>query len=229
MSQTNQAQDNVVFVPNARISFPWIVDPQTKTNDKGEMQSSYNCDLILAPNDPAFAKFMQVYQTLAAEKWKENAAAAMQRIQMDRKTRCYGSGEEKVSAKTFQVHPGYAGNVYISARSTRQPQIFDASGKQVDPTNTMQLRAEASKIYGGCYASVVIKPWLQQNTQGIGVRCDFIAVQFKGDGEAFGAGAVDVSSMFGATAPAAAPAVPAFAMPAAPTFAAPGVPNFLGQ
>ena len=183
---------------------------------------------------------------MAQDKWKENAQAAMQRIQADRMTRCYGAGEEKTSQKTFQVHPGYSGNVYITTRSPRQPQIIRPDGTIVDPTNTMELRAVASKIYGGCYANVVIKPWLQQNTSRIGVRCDLIAVQFAADGESLGAGAADVNGMFGAVAggvpampsfmPAAAPAMPAAPFPsaqgmpsfgAAPVAAVPGMPSFM--
>jgi hypothetical protein len=230
-----QPQQNLIYV-TARLSFPNIVDPQTKVNDKGETQTSYNCDLIFPQNDPGFAKFMQTYAAMAQDKWKENAQAAMQRIQSDRKTRCYGDGSEKASQKTFQIHPGYAGNVFISARSSRQPQIIDIDGKPVDPTNTMQLRAVASKLYGGCYVNAVIKPWLQQNTAGIGVRCDLVAIQFNRDGEAFGAGAADVTGFFGAVQ-GAAPAAPAFMqpqMPAAPFpgAAAPqpplGMPSFLG-
>jgi hypothetical protein len=218
-TQQPDANKNLIYV-TARVSFPNIVDPQTKVNEKGEQQTSYNCDLIFPQNDPGFVKFMQLYATMAAETWKENAQAAMQRIQGDRKTRCYGSGDEKVSSKTFQVHAGYAGNVFISARSPRQPQIIDVDGKPVDPVNTMQLRAVASKIYGGCYANVVIKPWLQKHKDaGIGVRCDLIAIQFARDGEALGAGAADVTGMFGAVQ-GAVPAAPAFApappMPAAP-------------
>jgi lipoprotein-anchoring transpeptidase ErfK/SrfK len=222
-----QQQQNLIFV-TARASFPWIADPQVTTDAKtGEKKTSYNTDLILAPNDPAFAKFMQAYAQLAGEKWKENAQAAMQRIQSDRKTRCYGAGEEKVNTKTFQVHPGYAGNVFISARSPRQPQIIKPDGAPCDPTNTLETRAYASKIYGGCYINAVIKPWLQQNDSGIGIRCDLIAVQFKADGESFGAGAADVTGFFGAVAPAAgfAPVAAAPAMPAAPF---PGMPSFLG-
>ena len=241
MSQQAQPQSNLIYV-TGRVSFPWIVDPQVKTNDKGEVQTSYNADLIFAPNDPGFQKFMQTYAAMAQEKWKENAQAAMQRIQADRKTRCYGAGEEKASQKTFQVHPGYAGNVYITTRSPRQPQIIRPDGIPVDPSNTMELRAVASKIYGGCYANAVIKPWLQQNNSGIGIRCDLIAIQFAGDGEAFGAGAADVTGMFGSVAgapaatgfaPVAAPAMPAApfpaaqAAPAAPQFGAPGVPSFM--
>ena len=62
--------------------------------------------------------------------------------------------------------------------------------------------------------NVAIKPWLQDNTHGRGVRCDLVAVQFAGDDAAFGEGSVDASGMFGAVqgqpagaaAPTAAPA-----------------------
>lgn len=192
MTTQNQS---FIFV-SARASFPWIADPQVKTDDNGKVNKSYNIDLIFPVGDEGFNKFMVEYQRLAAEKWKENAGNAMQRIQMDRKTRCYGQGDEKVNTKTFAVHPGYAGNVFISARSPRQPQIIGADGRPVDPNNTLAIRTEASKIYGGCYVNAVIKPWLQQNNAGIGVRCDLIAIQFRADGEAFGAGATDVSGMF---------------------------------
>lgn len=240
MTATNQTPQNLIYV-TARASFPNIVDPQIKTNDKGEQQVSYNCDLIFPPNDPGFTKFMQTYAAMAQEKWKENAQAAMQRIQSDRKTRCYGDGSEKVSSKTFQVHPGYAGNVFISARSPRQPQIIDAQGRPVDPTNTMQIRAEGSRIQGGVWVNAVIKPWLQQNNAGIGVRCDLIAIQFAREDELFGAGATDVTPFFGAVQ-GAAPAAPAFGavaapqmpaapfgatQPAAPSFGAPGTPSFM--
>lgn len=245
--------DGLVYL-TGRVSFPNIVDPQTKVNDKGETVTSYNCDLIMPPNDPGFQKFMQTYAKMAQEQWKENAQAAMQMIQGNRKLRCYGSGEEKVSAKTFQVHAGYAGNVFISARSSRQPQIIDSDGKPIDPSNTMQLRAVAARIEGGTIANIVTKIWLQKNVHGVGVRCDLVAIQFaKDDGTRFGAGAPDITGLFGAVQGAVQGAVPtAFApapqpMPAAPfpgaaqpqmtvgggypPAAAPaplGMPNFLG-
>jgi hypothetical protein len=79
-------------------------------------------------------------------------------------------------------------------------------------------------MYGGCRVNAAIKPWLQVNKHGNGIRCDLIALQFAGDDTAFGEGAVDASNMFGAVmngagfgaAPAAAPAMP-------------GLPSFLGM
>lgn len=225
----------------ARVSFPNIVDPQSKVNEKGETTVSYNCDLIFPSHDPKFQEFLQVYARMAQEKWGDNANAAMQRIQADRRTRCYGQGEEKVNSKTFQVLDGYVGNVYIAARNSRQPQVMDAMGKPVDPSNTMAFRAIASKIYGGCYVNAVITPWLQQNDNGIGIRCELTAIQFNRDGEAFGAAPVDVTPFFGAVQGAQS-AVPSVAqqgspaqMPAAPfsgasqSAPAPGIPSFMQQ
>ncbi len=217
----NQAA--MIFVSNARLSFPWIVDPQVKKNDAGLENRSYNCDLIMSEQDPAYQKFMQTYAAMATEKWKQNAPAAMQMIHADRKTRCYGSGAERVNKKTFQPYDGYVGNVYISARSARQPQIIRADGTPVDPSNTMELRSVASKLYGGCYVNAVIKPWLQENSNGLGVRCDLIAIQFAKDGDAFGAGAADVTGFFQPVAQAA----PAFAPQFPGAAPAPAFPAFL--
>src|SRR5574343_606218 len=228
MTTQNTQQQQMIYLSNARWSFPWIVDPQVKKNDKGVDVAAYNCDLILPPNDPAFQKFMQMYAALAQEKWKEHAQAAMQSIQGDRKNRCFGAGEERTNKKTFQPYDGYVGHVYLSARSTRQPQIIRPDGTPVDPANTMEIRGVASKLYAGCYVNAVVKPWLQQNSNGIGCRCDLIAIQFAKDGDPFGSGAPDASAMFGASAtPAAAPVLGAApVMPAAPFpgAAVPGIP-----
>lgn len=227
MSQVQNPNQSLVFV-TARVSFPWLVEPQKTTNQDGSTSLSYNCDLIFPPTDAGYAKFMQEYARLAGEKWKENAQAAMQQIHLDRKKRCYAQGEEKTNSKTFQTLDGYAGMVCITTKTPRQPQIIDSQGKQIDVKNDLAIRAEASKIYGGCYVNAVIKPWLQENKHGIGVRCDLIAIQFREDGPAFGSAPVDTSGMFAAVAaPAAAPG---FAPQAAPAPAMPGAPfpSFMG-
>jgi hypothetical protein len=94
-------------------------------------------------------------------------------------------------------------------------------------------------MYGGCRVNAAIKPWLQDNKHGRGIRCDLIAVQFAADDTPFGEGATDASNLFGAVAgapagfgavapagmPAGFGAVAPAGMPAAP-FA--GLPSFLG-
>ena len=222
----------IIFLSNVRLSFPHLVEPQRQINElTGKERISYNCEFIMPENHPGFAQFMARYGALALEKWKEHAQVVMGLIQNDRKTRCYGRGEEKVNKRTFQPYDGYAGHVFITAGRESQPQMIQADGSPVDAANSMAYQQLARKMYGGCRVNAAVKPWLQDNKHGRGIRCDLIAVQFAGDDTAFGEGNVDASGMFGAVAAGAMPgfaAAPAPAMPAAPFPGAPaGLPPFM--
>lgn len=217
---------DVIFLSGVRLSFPHLAEPQRQINElTGKERISYNCEFIMAQDHAGFGQFMAKYGAMALEKWKEHANTVMQMIQGDRKTRCYGRGEEKVNKKTFQPYDGYAGNVFITAGRDSQPQVIQADGQAIDPTNSMAYQQLARKMYGGCRVNAAVKPWLQDNKHGRGIRCDLIAVQFAADDKPFGEGAVDASNLFGAVAGAPAGMFsPTAAMPAAP-FA--GLPSFL--
>lgn len=217
----------IIFLSNVRLSFPHLAEPQKQVNEAtGKERISYNCEFIMPQDHAGFGQFMQQYGALALEKWKEHANTVMQMIQNDRKTRCYGRGEEKVNKKTFQPYDGYAGHVFITAGRDSQPQMIQADGQPIDSSNTMAYQQLARKMYGGCRVNAAVKPWLQDNKHGRGIRCDLIAVQFFQDDTPFGEGNVDASGLFGAVAgaPAAMPGfapAPAAAMPAAPFPGAP--------
>jgi hypothetical protein len=205
---------DVIMLSNVRLSFPHLVEPHASPLNPNAVKK-YSADFIMPQDHPGFAQFMAQYAALAQAKWGTNAQSVMQMIQADRKLRCYGSGNEKVDKKTFQPYSGYANNVYISANKDQAPQMIQADGKPTDLGNTMAYQALARKMYGGCYVNAAIKPWVQENSFGRGIRCDLVAIQFFQDGEAFGEGAADASTLFGAVAGAApaAPAFPAFLMP----------------
>jgi hypothetical protein len=217
---------DVIFLSGVRLSFPHLAEPQRQINElTGKERISYNCEFIMPQDHAGFGQFMAKYGAMSLEKWKEHANTVMQMIQGDRKTRCYGRGEEKVNKKTFQPYDGYAGNVFITAGRDSQPQVIQADGQAIDPTNSMAYQQLARKMYGGCRVNAAVKPWLQDNKHGRGIRCDLIAVQFAADDKPFGEGAVDASNLFGAVAGAPAGMFsPTVAMPAAP-FA--GLPSFL--
>jgi hypothetical protein len=210
---------DVIYLSNVRLSFPHLAEPQRQVNEQtGKERISYNCEFLMPVDHAGFKQFMEQYSAMAVAKWAEHAQTVMQMIQNDRKTRCYGQGAEKVNKKTFKPYDGYAGNVFITAGRDTAPQMIQGDGRPVDPGNTMAYQAIARKMYGGCRVNAAVKPWLQDNKHGRAIRCDLIAVQFAGDDTAFGEGAVDASSMFGAVQSAAA----------APTVGAvPGLPPFL--
>jgi hypothetical protein len=204
----------IIYLSNVRLSFPHLVEAHSATENGVK---KYSADFIMSPDHPGFAQFMAHYTKLATDKWAEHAQNVMGLINGDRKLRCYGGGNEKIDKKTFQPYSGYAGMVYIGANRDVMPQMVQDDGKPVDPANMMANQVIARKLYGGCFVNAAIKPWIQDNKHGRGIRCELVAIQFYADGEAFGEGAVDVSSMFGAVATQpAAPAAPGFAMPSAP-------------
>jgi biotin carboxyl carrier protein len=231
--------NEIIFIQNARISFPNLIEPQVREKEDGSKIITYNCDLILPPDHAGYKAFMLRFQSIANEMWKDRAQGAMQQIHADRKSRCYGLGEERKNSKTFEVYSGYAGNVYISAsrsfdpvKNTGRPQIIKENGQAVDAGDLVQYAHYTRQIYAGCYVNAAIKPWAQKNVHGNGIRCELVAIQFAKDGEPFGEAEVDVSGMFGAVAggqPASGvtfnPIDPSLTSPAP---AMPGLPSFLG-
>ena len=214
---------DVIYLSNVRLSFPHLIEPQRKVSpETGKERVSYSADFIMPPDHAGFKAFMSKVAEMAQNKWKEHAGNVMNLINADRKLRCYGDGNQKVNSKTFQAYDGYANHVYITAGRDTPPQIIQADGSPVDPANTMAYQALTRAMYGGCRVNVAVKPWLQENKHGRGIRADLIAVQFAGDDKPFGEGAVDVSGIFGAVQNQ--PAAPAFAPVAAPAM---GLPPFM--
>lgn len=192
---------DIIYLSNVRLSFPHLADPQRQINElTGKETLSYNCDFIMEPDSDNFSKFMKKYGELAVIKWQENASVIMNMIQSDRKLRCYGKGDEKINKKTLQPHPSHAGKVFIAASRKVMPQIIQSDGTPVDEGNTLQCQQILRKMYGGCRVNAAIKPWLQDNKHGRGVRCDLVAIQFSKDDTPFGEGAIDASGMFNVVA-----------------------------
>lgn len=204
----------IIMLSNVRLSFPHLSEPQKDQTNDGKYRVSYNAEFILSKDHPGFKQFMTRIGEMAADKWKEHANNVLGLINKDRKLRCYGDGSEKVNKKTFEPYHGYTGNLYITAGCTtimenpegvaKRPQIIQADGSAVDPMNTMAYNQLTRQMYGGCRVNAAVKPWLQENKHGRGVRCDLVAVQFFKDDEPFGAGSEDVSEFFGAVATAPA-------------------------
>lgn len=208
----------IIFAQNVVLSFPHVVEAVKGKMAAPNAVAKFSSDFILPPDHPALKAFMERYAELAQQKWAEHANTVMGMIQADRKLRCFGSGAEKVDKKTFKPYSGYEGNFFISASRENAPQMIRADGSAVEASNVMEYQALARKMYGGCYVNVALRPWVQDNSFGRGIRCDFVAIQFSKDGTPFGEPVADASNMFGAVAAPAPAAAPAFAMPGLPSF-----------
>lgn len=199
----------IVYLSNVTLSFPHI---ENAADFNGNGIFKFSADFIMNEKDKSFSDFMKVYQSLALEKWKDKAKAVMASLLEERKKRCFGKGTEKKNSETLEVLDGYSdeGAVYIHANNTKRPQIVGADGKSIDPSNSLALAEEYTKLYGGAKVNAAVKPWLQDNDFGKGIRCNLIAVQFLKDGTPFGEPTEDVSTFFKANAESGMPALPDF-------------------
>ena len=93
---------DIIYLSNVRLSFPHLAEPQRQVNEQtGKERISYNCEFILTPDHAGLKQFMAHFASMAQDKWKEHANAVMNLINGDRRSRCFGRGEEKVNKKTI--------------------------------------------------------------------------------------------------------------------------------
>lgn len=88
----------------------------------------------------------------------------------------------------FPDKPECEGMWVISARESKRPDVYNMDREEL--TNPNEINEE---IYGGCWVSVVIRPWTQENKYGKRVNANLISVLKRKDDEAFGEGRVDTS------------------------------------
>jgi len=210
------------------------------------MNVTYNCDILLPNDHPDLKKFMEQCYQVALATWKENANTVLEMINARSNTRCFGKGDDKRNAKTFQIYDGYDGMTYITASR----KLADGAPQMINPDGTALQKIDAQgnpnpeyprlygemsrRLYGGCRVNIALKPWPQKaaphNKNTNGIRCDLMAIQFAGDDKPFGEKKeLDVSGGFSAVQgiePIAAS--PSAQMPAAPFQQAPSLPSFFG-
>lgn len=194
----------VIYLSNKRMSFAHLAEPHAPGNAQNA-KKRYSADFIMPENDPDWNKVMQQVQAVATEKWKDQAQAVLQMIYQDRRSRCFGDGQEKVNKQTMQPYPEYVGMKYISGLRDFPPQLIRTDGSPVDPQNTMEYQQLARQLYSGCYVNAALQIWAQENEHGRGIRCELLGVQFANDGEPLGAESPDVSGMFNPVAGAPTP------------------------
>jgi len=190
-------ENNTLWIKDARLGFPQIA--AAKSSVPGS-DPKYQATFILTPDAVEWTEMAQIIQAMATEKWGENVANVMSVIKGDKRLRCYGAGDEKISTKTSLPYDGFAGMNYISASNADQPKLYSADAQELPPTaNINQL------FTGGNYVSGIISFWLQDNQFGRGIRANLDGVQYLRDGEHFGNTGPDTAGVFQAVEGAPAP------------------------
>lgn len=171
--------DDTIRLDNVRLSYPHVATPQKNTSDDGVDTYSYNvtCLLPKATHGEARKICADLMTKLMADK-KFTIPAAKKFIKN-------GDAVDDDGARI--MGPECEGMYVVSAREKNRPML---RGKKLDPATgkPMRLTPEDAEqlFYGGCYANVLIRPWLQDNKFGKRINAGLSAVQFLRDGEPFG-------------------------------------------
>lgn len=167
-------KDVLVRLKNVRLSFPHLFEPYAyEEGDEKRFSASF---LIQKDDENENIDLME--QAIEAMK-KMNG---VKKLSADRI--CFRDGEDKEDTD------GYGDEImYVSCGSKRKVPVVDRDLSVLDE--------EDGKPYGGCYVNASVRLWFQDHKKGgKRINAQMRAVQFIGDGEAFGDGGADVEEEF---------------------------------
>jgi hypothetical protein len=184
--------DGSIRLDKVRLSYPWVGKPQKSVNERtGEETQSYGASALLpkATHRAAMEACVELIKSLEKQMTAKGKGKGGKPFKYPTAKKFIKNGDAKDEdgESLFPNNPEYAGHWIVNARSPNQPQI---RGKVRDAETGKPMRlssAQAQKmIYGGCFATVLIRPWPQDNQYGIRANAELLAVQWQGKGEAFG-------------------------------------------
>ena len=192
-----KVEDHVIMLQNVRAAFLQVFEP---SQVNGEGKPAFSGTFLMPPGHPEIVNIQNAITAVANLKWKEKAAEILAILIASDKV-CLHNGDTKAN------YDGFAGNMFVSARSPSRPLI-------IAQDRSILVEADG-KPYSGCYVNAQIALWAQDNGFGKRVNAQLRGVQFLRDGDAFGGGAVAQADEFdvveGADADGAAPVADAAA------------------
>lgn len=159
-----------IQLKNVRLSFPSIFKRASFNGDEGKFEATFLLN-----------KETQADQIAMLEK-AIDAAIAEAKVKVPSDKRCLKDGDD------FE-YDGYAGHMAFKASTNRRPTIIDRD-------KTPLAEDDANAPYAGCYVNAIVDIWVQNNSYGKRANGNLFGIQFLKDGEAFGAGDVDVTDDF---------------------------------
>lgn len=158
-----------IQLKNVRLSFPSIFKRSDFNGEQGKFEATFLLN-----------KETQADQIAKLEQAIE-AAIKEAKVKVPSDKICLKDGDD------FE-YDGYAGHMAFKASSNKRPTIIDR-----DKTPLVE---DDGKPYAGCYVNAIVDVWIQNNSYGKRANGNLFGIQFVKDGEAFGAGDVDVTDDF---------------------------------
>lgn len=179
--------NGMIKLENVRASYPHLHKPyagKDSKNDKGQPATpKFGIVAMLPKKTHVQAKDLIVAEMNALLALNDNA-----KVSRERKF-CRNGDDE--------ANESYAGFWIASAREERRPSVRNKRGELITEPDKV-----ADMIYGGCWVSVLIRPWFQDGrTSGAGfgkrINAGLQGVQFIRDDEPFGEGRIDDTAAWG--------------------------------
>jgi len=161
--------DGLIRIDNVRASYPHLGRPWSQDEDQ---EKKFSMVGLLDKKTHKAAKDLCVKRI--QELMKENK---VDKIAADKKFIKDGDLSEKEENEGMWT---------VSARESRRPAIRDRDNNLLTDPDEID-----DTLYGGCYVSMLIRPWFQNHKKfGKRVNAGLVAVRFLRDGEPFGEGRI---------------------------------------
>ena len=165
-----------VFITDARLSYPALDEPKETMAGNGDLK--YQATFLIAPDNPCVAKIKDAIKQIAIAEYGDKAKAVV----TNREKIPLKKGDDKEN-----IPDGYAGMLYISAKSKNRPELRDANPK-IRIVEKEEIREKFTAGYR-VNAYVDLYPYAVRNSGGAiiksGIAAGLVSVQFKAYADAF--------------------------------------------
>jgi hypothetical protein len=169
-----------IRVSNVRLSYPHLDKPYKKEGDQGVAKYGV---VGLLPKDTHGAARKLINEEI-------------ERVMKDNKVKALAADKKFLRDGDESDKEEHEGHWTLSAREERRPilkEYADGELTIVEPEDAKET------FYGGCWGSLLIRPWFQNNKFGKRVNAGLTAVTKKADDDSFGEGRIaeeDVDEAF---------------------------------
>tara|TARA_Y100000593_G_scaffold83521_2_gene157526 strand:- start:29061 stop:29750 length:690 start_codon:yes stop_codon:yes gene_type:complete len=189
-----------VVLINVRASFLSIYEPNVQTQDDGSKRETWKANALIDKDEyksgEAKAKYMGKVMPVKDALAKASAAAKEKKWGDEKKWPKLKPEKVFVRDGDLEDWEGYPGNYYVSANAPLSDKPACVTNRKNKDGWIPAEPGGAGAPYSGCYINMTIEVWAQDNEHGKRVNAKLKAIQFRADGEAFGAAPTDPNDDF---------------------------------